>query len=137
MRKLAPTLVTLVISCIIAVSGIAQTESKSTETKAVTNKNCPVMGSPVSEKARAEHNGQFVYFCCEGCNATFGKDPDKYISTLSKEDQEAIKPNTECPVTKEAVNKTLFLEHKGRKVYFCCEHCVDQFKKDQEPKKGN
>ena len=98
--------------------------------KAVTNKMCPVMNSPVSEKYRAEHNGQYVYFCCQGCVTMFEKDPAKYIAELSKEDLAAIQPNEICPITNEKnPDRSLWVEHEGRKVYFCCEGCVNMFKK--------
>lgn len=98
--------------------------------KAVTNKRCPVMQNEVNEKVRTEHNGQYVYFCCEGCVTPFNEDPEKYVAKLSKEDQEAIKTNATCPMTNEPINKSLWLEYEGRKVYFCCEECVEKFKAD-------
>ena len=34
---------------------------------------------------------------------------------------------TECPVMGGAVNKAIFVEYKGKKVYFCCEPCKEKF----------
>jgi len=34
---------------------------------------------------------------------------------------------TECPVMGGAINKALFTEYKGKKVYFCCEPCKEKF----------
>jgi YHS domain-containing protein len=31
-----------------------------------------------------------------------------------------------------AINKDIFTEYKGKKVYFCCPGCVDRFKADPE-----
>jgi YHS domain-containing protein len=67
----------------------------------------------------------------------FAKDPDGYIAKLSKEDQAAVKANSECPLTKEPVNTSLFTEHEGRKVYFCCENCLGQFTKEHSTKKSS
>ncbi|HKY03393.1 MAG TPA: hypothetical protein VJQ56_00815 [Blastocatellia bacterium] len=104
--------------------------------KAVTNKMCPVMESAVSEKFRAEYKGQYVYFCCASCVKMFEKDPEAYVAKLSKEDQEAIKTNTVCPVTDDPItDHTRFTEHEGRKVYFCCDGCVNMYKKKMAEKK--
>ncbi|HUT47181.1 MAG TPA: YHS domain-containing protein [Sedimentisphaerales bacterium] len=34
---------------------------------------------------------------------------------------------TECPVMGGAINKALFTEYKGKKVYFCCDGCKEKF----------
>jgi xanthine dehydrogenase accessory factor len=30
----------------------------------------------------AEHAGRTVWFCCDGCRATFERDPDRFASAL-------------------------------------------------------
>ncbi|MCH7556718.1 MAG: YHS domain-containing protein [Planctomycetes bacterium] len=41
---------------------------------------------------------------------------------------------TACPIMESnAINKALFAEYKGKKVYFCCPECVEKF--DKEPEK--
>jgi YHS domain-containing protein len=39
----------------------------------------------------------------------------------------AIEQKT-CPVMGGAINKDIFTEYKGKKVYFCCAPCADKFK---------
>lgn len=39
---------------------------------------------------------------------------------------------TSCPVMGGAINKDLFTEYKGKKVYFCCPGCKEQFEKEPE-----
>jgi YHS domain-containing protein len=34
---------------------------------------------------------------------------------------------TECPVMGGAINKALFTEYQGKKVYFCCDGCKEKF----------
>ncbi|MGA1980217.1 MAG: YHS domain-containing protein [Sedimentisphaerales bacterium] len=37
---------------------------------------------------------------------------------------------TVCPVTGEKIDKNIFTEYKGKKVYFCMESCKTAFEKD-------
>ncbi len=44
---------------------------------------CPVMvGRPIDKNLFVEYEGKKVYFCCQGCVATFNADPEKYIAKL-------------------------------------------------------
>ena len=42
---------------------------------------------------------------------------------------EAIEQTT-CPILGGAINKDIYTEHKGKKVYFCCPACKPEFEKD-------
>jgi len=44
---------------------------------------------------------------------------------------EAIEQKT-CPVMGGAINKELYTEYKGKKVYFCCAGCKEKFEKEPE-----
>lgn len=129
MRKIA--LAILLVGLLTSAVGVAASASPDgTEKKNVTNKICPVSGGPVSEKYRTEYKGQYVYVCCEGCLTEFNKNPEPFVAKMSKEERDAIAINEICPVSKEPIDKTLSLEFEGRKVYFCCDHCVEKYKKD-------
>jgi len=39
---------------------------------------------------------------------------------------------TTCPVMGGAINKDIFVEYKGKKVYFCCPECKAKFEKEPE-----
>ena len=39
---------------------------------------------------------------------------------------------TSCPVMGLPIDKDIYVDHKGRRVYFCCQMCVDKFKEDPE-----
>ncbi|MHC4645492.1 MAG: YHS domain-containing protein [Planctomycetota bacterium] len=39
---------------------------------------------------------------------------------------------TNCPVMGGAINKNIFTEYKGKKVYFCCAACEDKFNAEPE-----
>lgn len=119
------------------------------------NQVCPVEGGKVDPEVTLVHEGKTVGFCCAGCDAEFKKEPAKFMAIVAKETAAADKEkgakdakdgakkdgkdkakpkepklNAQCPVTGDAIDKTLTHEHKGRTVAFCCEGCVDDFKKD-------
>ena len=39
---------------------------------------------------------------------------------------------TTCPVMEGPINKNIFAEYKGKKVYFCCPACKEKFEKEPE-----
>ena len=44
----------------------------------------------------------------------------------------ADKPQTNCPVMGGTINKQIYSDYQGKRVYFCCPSCVPEFKKDPE-----
>ena len=44
----------------------------------------------------------------------------------------SVVEQTTCPVMDKAINKNMFTEYKGKKVYFCCPGCKEKFEKDPE-----
>ncbi len=42
------------------------------------------------------------------------------------------KPQTKCPICKMDINKNLYVDYKGKRVYFGCEGCPAEFKKNPE-----
>jgi len=44
----------------------------------------------------------------------------------------AVTEQTTCPVMGGSINTNIFKEYKGKKVYFCCPSCKDEFEKDPE-----
>jgi Cu(I)/Ag(I) efflux system membrane fusion protein len=43
---------------------------------------CPVMGNPINKDVFVEYKGKKVYFCCDGCDDVFLKEPEKYLPKL-------------------------------------------------------
>ena len=37
-----------------------------------------------------------------------------------------------CPVMEGPINKEIYTEYKGKKVYFCCAGCKDKFEKEPD-----
>ena len=128
--------VIVAIFALTLIAGAVAARVADGEKKNVTNKLCPVSGGAVVEKYRTEYTdkatglSQYVYVCCEGCLNEFTKNAETFVAKMSKEEREAIKANTTCPVSGEPVSKDKFVEFEGRKVYFCCDGCVEKYKKD-------
>ncbi|HBA84482.1 MAG TPA: hypothetical protein DCZ95_10345 [Verrucomicrobia bacterium] len=42
------------------------------------------------------------------------------------------KAQTSCPVMKGAVNKEMYVDHDGKRIYVCCGACIPEVKKNPE-----
>lgn len=99
---------------------------------------CPVMKLPVNKELYADVNGKRVYVCCQGCISQIKAEPEKWLNELEKSGQkaEAISNNlseqTLCPVMKNPVNKSLYADVNGKRVYVCCGGCISQIKSNPE-----
>lgn len=40
------------------------------------------------------------------------------------------KAQTACPIMGGPINKAIYADYEGKRVYFCCQGCVKQFQKD-------
>ena len=43
-----------------------------------------------------------------------------------------LKPQTTCPVMGGTIDKKVYADYKGKRVYFCCPRCIETFNKDPE-----
>ena len=72
-----------------------------------------------------------------GCQKETPKAPAKTTTAKASEATPGqpvaqVAEQTTCPVMGGAIDKNIFVEYKGKKVYFCCKGCVDTFKADPE-----
>ena len=42
------------------------------------------------------------------------------------------KAQVTCPVTGNKINKEVYVDYQGQRIYFCCPACIEVFKKDPE-----
>lgn len=42
----------------------------------------------------------------------------------------AGKMQTTCPVMGGSIDKTVYLDYQGKRLYFCCPACIPEFKKE-------
>ena len=46
---------------------------------------CPVLGGNINKQVYVDYQGNRIYFCCQGCDEQFNKDPEKYLKKLEAE----------------------------------------------------
>ena len=55
------------------------------------------------------------------------------LSGCGKGDEAKAGPQTTCPMMKgNPINKKIYVDHKGKRVYFCCSDCVKGFNLDPD-----
>ncbi len=54
------------------------------------------------------------------------------LSVLILPGVSAAKEQTKCPVMGGLINKNLFIDYQGSRVYFCCPPCLKQFKNNPD-----
>lgn len=46
--------------------------------------------------------------------------------------EKPLKPQTTCPVMGGDIDKSLYVDYKGKRIYVCCEGCLAKLKKNPE-----
>jgi YHS domain-containing protein len=54
--------------------------------------------------------------------------PQPGVSAPEKQE----KLQTNCPVMGGEINKDVYTDYKAKRIYFCCNSCIEKFKKDPE-----
>lgn len=108
---------------------------------------CPVMGGKISKELFVEQDGKRIYLCCAGCTDKVKKNFSKYVAELEKKGQKvellgsaekqektAVKLSEQktCPVMGGKINKKLYTDYKGQRIYVCCAGCIDTVNKNPE-----
>ena len=75
-----------------------------------------------------------VLACTMGLALTACKKGESGSTTSTKDtgdrDQAAAAEQTLCPVSGDKIEKDVFVMHKDKKVYFCCDDCKKPFEKE-------
>jgi len=70
-----------------------------------------------------------------GCKKSEPAAPPESAPPAAEPEEESAAVTIEqtiCPVMAGAINKDIFTEYKGKKVYFCCAGCKEKFEKEPE-----
>jgi len=95
---------TLAVVFALGFAGCKKTESPAAPAKETTMKDMPMQA------------------------ATTAEDANKTATTAAGASTE----QTLCPITGDKIDKNVFVEYKGKKVYFCCAGCKSAFNKNPE-----
>ncbi|MBX3277833.1 MAG: hypothetical protein KF868_07515 [Acidobacteria bacterium] len=141
---------TLAMALSFSIAGLAQHADHQHDSAAASGKflgkgdgvaTCAVTGEELHNKnISGEFFGRTVYFCCAGCLDKAKKNPELYVRPTAdakpaQQEQKFLGKGDgveTCPVTGEAVDKTLKGEVNGRTFYVCCAGCIDTVKKNPE-----
>ena len=118
-------LVSLILFLIPVSAFVEEDELKSQTT-------CPVMGGKIDKEIYLDYQGQRIYFCCESCKKSFSEDPEKYMQKIADDKILLESVQKKCPVMGGDINKNIYTDYKGRRIYFCCESCKKSFGEDPE-----
>jgi len=101
-----------------------------------TQKTCPVTGEAVDKSIYSDYQGKRIYFCCASCKTAFAKKPEMYLTKLSDTGEKPallpLVPQKTCPVMGGAVDKNIYYDYNGMRIYVCCAGCIDPIKNDPE-----
>jgi YHS domain-containing protein len=98
---------------------------------------CPVMGGEIDKTVYVDFQGQRIYFCCPSCKETFLENPEKYMKKFA-DDRVLLESVQEfCPVMVGHnlpcfINKNVYTDYNGRRIYFCTTDCKKSFLKEPE-----
>jgi YHS domain-containing protein len=56
----------------------------------------------------------------------------KVDSTKTVMHAKQLKPQTTCPVLGEPIDKSLYVDYNGKRIYVCCADCIEKVKSDPE-----
>ena len=115
---------------LFGVSGMAQDKSPQKPMELKKQTHCPVMGGEIDSTVFTDIQGQRVYHCCPDCISKIKADPDKYFKKAAAEGVLFENIQKTCPVSGESIDKSKFIDYEGRRIYFCCNKCIGDFKKD-------
>ena len=96
---------------------------------------CPVSDAKINKQVFVDYKGKRVYLGCKACPDKFSKSPDSFVKKLEQQGvvfAMAPVPQTLCPVSGAKINKKVFVDYKGKRVYLGCNACPDKFSKSPE-----
>ena len=87
---------------------------------------CPVMGGAINRDFFVDVEGYRIYVCCPGCDDAIRDDPQRYIDEMQEAGVTLYRLQTHCPVMDLPINRELYHDHDGKRIYVCCPGCLDE-----------
>lgn len=91
---------------------------------------CLVMGGKINKKLYTDTQGQRVYFCCAMCQPKFKADPDSFFLKAAADGVVFENIQKVCPISGDKIDKKVYSDYEGRRVFFCCRKCRSLFAAD-------
>ncbi len=124
MGKTAKILLVSAVIALIAVTAFAEKQN-----------TCPVMGGDIDKNLYVDADGKRIYVCCAGCIEKIEADPLKYIEQLEDKgitlDKTPVSQTT-CPLNDGKIDKNLYVDADGKRIYVCCAGCIEKIKADPQ-----
>ena len=143
--KILTTLPAIITSIVVVTSGLVAVEKAHAAhheaKKIVRQTHCPIMKKKkINTSQSFEYDGKKIYTCCKGCLKKVTKNPGKYVGQLEAAGITLYSAQTTCPISgKELKNKNFFVDHDGKRIYYCCSGCgktltenIDKYLKEIE-----
>ncbi|MBT4512329.1 MAG: hypothetical protein HOC20_09000 [Chloroflexi bacterium] len=93
---------------------------------------CPVTGQLATDSYFADVDGKRVYFSCELARKDFLAGPEQYLEKLNIVSNAKKKAQEICPVSNEAINRSIWADYNGKRVYLHCKPAQTKFLKNPE-----
>lgn len=93
---------------------------------------CPVMGGAVDRDLYVEKDGRRIYLCCKGCIGKVEADFDKYAKKIEARGETVAHVQANCPVMGGPVDKGLYVDQGGKRIYVCCKGCLKPVRENFE-----
>ena len=94
---------------------------------------CPITGNPIDKTLFVDADGFRIYLCCKGCVDKVTADPKAALAKIRANGEEPAKvppPQAKCPIMGGNINKTLYVDAEGYRIYACCPMCLPKIKAD-------
>jgi hypothetical protein len=94
---------------------------------------CPITGNPIDKTLFVDAEGYRIYLCCKGCIDKVTADPKAAIEKIKANGEEPAKvppPQTKCPIMGGKINKAIYVDAEGYRIYACCAMCPPKIKAD-------
>lgn len=89
MKKIGVLLITVALT--LAPAGLVLAQKAPAQPQTPTQTVCPVFGGEINKDIYVDYKGKRIYFCCEGCDDEFKKNPEKYMKKLEAQGVELEK----------------------------------------------
>lgn len=82
-------------------------------------------------KVNNDHGHDHInVFVCPKCKGVVKQNSGKCSICGTKLIKKEMHKQENCPIMGGKIDKNIFADHNGLRIYFCCNNCIESFKKD-------